>query len=260
MKAMILAAGLGTRLKPWTLHHPKALVPVNGKPMLERVVESLCAQGFDDITVNVHHFSDQIISFLNSRGWTDIKVSDESAQLLDTGGGILSAEQYLVDNDEPFLIHNVDILSDADLRGFMARHRDSGNDCSLLVSGRESSRKLIFGSSMELRGWHSLKENAFRPESYVEEAEDKEFAFSGIHIMSTKVFEDFRRLGLRGKFPIMDYYLSVDRECTVGGVLSENLHLIDIGKPETLSQAQRVIYNDGNFRGINGDGGPYHDF
>lgn len=123
MKAMILAAGLGTRLRPWTLQHPKALVPVGGIPMLHRVITSLTAQGFDDITVNIHHFGQQIIDFLNSKEYgTRINISDERGHLLDTGGGIVHASKFLCADAEPFLVHNVDILSDADLCGLMKAH------------------------------------------------------------------------------------------------------------------------------------------
>lgn len=120
MKAMILCAGLGTRLRPWTLSHPKALVPVGGVPMLERVIDKLRSQGFDYIVVNVHHFPEQIVDFLRQRDLgVKIAVSDESDRLLDTGGAIMKAEELLRFSDGPVLVHNVDILSDADLRGLM---------------------------------------------------------------------------------------------------------------------------------------------
>ena len=125
MKAMILCAGLGTRLRPWTLSHPKALVPVGGVPMLERVIDKLRSQGFDYIVVNVHHFPEQIVDFLRQRDLgVKIAVSDESDRLLDTGGAIMKAEELLRFSDGPVLVHNVDILSDADLRGLMQRHID----------------------------------------------------------------------------------------------------------------------------------------
>ncbi|MDE6382409.1 MAG: NTP transferase domain-containing protein, partial [Muribaculaceae bacterium] len=114
MKAFILAAGLGTRLRPWTLEHPKALVPVGGVPMLERVILRMRDQGFDDITVNVHHFADQIVDFLNARDFgVAVHISDERERLLDTGGAILHASRFLAADPAPFLVHNVDILSDA---------------------------------------------------------------------------------------------------------------------------------------------------
>ena len=120
MKAMILAAGLGTRLKPWTLTHPKALVPVGGVPMLERVIRKLEKEGFNDIVVNIHHFGEQIIDFLKSRQWqAHISISDERGELLDTGGGISRASGFLGANSQPFLVHNVDILSSADLSWVM---------------------------------------------------------------------------------------------------------------------------------------------
>ena len=140
---MILAAGLGTRLKPWTLEHPKALVPVDGIPMLERVILKLKSQGFDEIVVNVHHFAGQITDFLDSKDFgIKISISDERGGLLDTGGGLVHARHLL--EGEPFLVHNVDILSNADLSALMHFHESEGNDVTLLTSDRKSSRKLLF--------------------------------------------------------------------------------------------------------------------
>lgn len=243
MKAMILAAGLGTRLKPWTLSHPKALVPVRGVPMLKRVVDSLRRQGFDELVVNVHHFADQIVDYVHEQGWDDVRISDESGLLLDTGGGILHTEGLLSSTPEPFLVHNVDILSDADLRGLMTAHMESGADSTLLVSDRESSRRLIFDSEMTLRGWHSLTDDRYRLVGEPLTGGEKEYAFSGIHVMSPRVFDDMRRMGLTGKFPVMDYYLHPCREGIVKGHKADHLHLIDIGKPETLSRAQEADLN-----------------
>ena len=140
MKAFILAAGFGTRLKPWTLEHPKALVPVHGVPMLRRVIDKLRGYGFDSLTVNVHHFADQIVDYIKEEGLEDlVKVSDESEGILDTGGGLLNAApQLFVSDSDPVLVHNVDILSDAPLREIMARHELSGADISLVTSLRES--------------------------------------------------------------------------------------------------------------------------
>lgn len=243
-KAMILAAGLGTRLRPWTLNHPKALVPVGGVPMLERVAENLREQGFDSLLVNVHHFGDQIIDFISQKGWRDIAISDESDALLDTGGGILRAEKYLGADADPFLIHNVDILSNADLNALMQAHSDSGCDCTLLVSDRDSSRKLIFDKNMNLKGWHSIADNRFRPQGISLQEGDVELAFSGIHVMSPTVFDEMRRLGLSGKFPVMDFYLHKDNKLKIMGVKSENLRMLDIGKPNALEEAETFLLNN----------------
>lgn len=242
MNAMILAAGLGTRLKPWTLHHPKALVPVGGVPMLERVILKLKSQGFDSIVVNVHHFSGQIIDFLNDRDFgIDIVVSDESGCLLDTGGGLVRAHSLIDFDKGPLLVHNVDILSDADLGGLVTRHSASGCDATLLVSDRCSSRKLIFDEGMMLRGWHDLGKDSYRPENFRKEVGFMEYAFSGIHVLGKSALDEMEVLMGSGKFPVMDYYLSTERKCNVAGYAVEGLHLIDIGKPATLSQAERML-------------------
>lgn len=241
MKAFILAAGLGTRLKPWTLSHPKALVPVQGVPMLERVIATLRRQGFNDITVNIHHFGDQIIDFLTQNEIGEgVKISDERGCLLDTGGGILHAEPLLSSDSEPFLIHNVDILSDADLHGLMETHKATGADATLLVSNRKSSRRLVFDDDMRLRGWHSLKDNIFRPEGFLPDEGDKELSFSGIHVMATNVFDEMRRLGFSDVFPVMDFYLNPANRLNLYGYKNDSLHLLDIGKPETLAEANSL--------------------
>ncbi len=242
MKAMILAAGLGTRLKPWTLHHPKALVPVGGVSMLERVICSLQKQGFKKIIINIHHFGDQIIDFLKQTDFgVEVYVSDERGELLDTGGGILHASEFLrVDND-PFLIHNVDILSNADLAALMSWHKNKGNDATLLVSRRDSSRKLIVSDDMKLKGWHNLQSDEYRPLGIVPESTDCEFAFSGIHVMSVDMLQAMTDTGFKGAFPVMDFYLKNANRYEFGCKLSENLDLIDIGKPETLERANELF-------------------
>lgn len=242
MKAMILCAGLGTRLRPWTLSHPKALVPVGGVPMLERVIDKLRSQGFDYIVVNVHHFPEQIVDFLRQRDLgVKIAVSDESDRLLDTGGAIMKAEELLRFSDGPVLVHNVDILSDADLRGLMQRHIDSGADSTLLVSPRDSSRKLIFDESMRLRGWHHLEKDVCRPECYSKSCFDREYAFSGIHVVGAGVLEEMHRIEGDERFSIIDFLLSPENKCEIRGYVQESLQLIDIGKPATLSQAQLIF-------------------
>ena len=151
---MIFAAGLGTRLRPLTDHTPKALVSVAGKPMLERVILRLKEAGFNDITVNIHHFGEQIIEFLranNDFGIT-IHLSDERDMLLDTGGGIKKARPFL-DGNEPFLVHNADILSDINLAELYRHHRESNAEATLLVSQRQTSRYLLLDDANRLHGW-----------------------------------------------------------------------------------------------------------
>jgi len=239
MKAMILCAGLGTRLKPWTLEHPKALVPVGGVPMLQRVADRLFDMGFDDLTINVHHFASQIEDYVNagSLSASKLHISDETECLLDTGGGILNAERFLSSDDEPFLVHNVDILSDADLRSLFDYHKNSDNDVTLLVSDRKSDRKLIFDLNMNLKGWLNKKTGENRPSNLVISEEDRELSFSGIYVMSPIVFGMMRRHGFYGKFSIMDFLLGCFADVKIGGICQNRLSIIDIGKPETLKSA-----------------------
>ncbi len=241
---MILCAGLGTRLKPWTNEHPKALVPVGGVPMLRRVMEQLASQGFDEVTLNVHHFADQIYSYLSNEKLpaSSIDVSDETSMLLDTGGGILNASHILAKDSRPFLVHNVDILSNADLNMLYHIHLESGMQVSLLVSDRNSERKLVFDSSMRLKGWINLKTGVTRPSNLFIDVDDKVLAFSGIYVMSPEVFKIMKQYGYSGKFPIMDFFLAGHPELLIGGVCQIGLEIIDIGKPDTLHRANLSIH------------------
>ena len=240
MKAMIFAAGLGTRLKPLTDHMPKALVPVAGKPMLEHVIRKLIAAGCDEIVINVHHFADQIIDFVkaNHNFGITIHISDETDMLLDTGGGIKKASSFF---NEPFLIHNVDILSNIDLKSLYEYHLTSGNDATLLVSPRKTVRYLLFDEGNQLCGWVNKDTLQTKPEGFVYQPEvQKEYAFSGIHIVSPSLF-NYMGENWTGKFPIMDFYLQTCQEAQLGGYAKEDLQLIDIGKPETLAVAEEFI-------------------
>ena len=240
MKAMIFAAGLGTRLKPLTDHMPKALVPVAGKPMLEHVIQKLIAFGCDEIVINVHHFANQIIEFVkaNNNFGITIHISDETDMLLDTGGGIKKASSFF---QEPFLIHNVDILSNVDLKSLYEYHLTSGNDATLLVSPRKTVRYLLFDEGNRLCGWVNKDTLQTKPEGFVYQPEvQKEYAFSGIHIVSPSLF-NYMGENWIGKFPIMDFYLQTCQEAKLGGYAKEDLQLIDIGKPETLAVAEDFI-------------------
>ena len=181
---MIFAAGLGTRLKPLTDHMPKALVPVAGKPMLEHVICKLKDYGFTEIVINIHHFGQQIIDFLNANqnfGLT-IHISDERSLLLDTGGGINKASTFFKGN-EPFLIHNVDILSDTNLKELYEYHLKSGNDATLLASKRKTVRYLLFNNDDRLCGWVNKDTLQTKPEGFVyDPVLYREYAFSGIHV------------------------------------------------------------------------------
>ena len=240
---MILCAGLGTRLRPWTEKHPKALVPVGGVPMLSRVASRLMEQGFDDIVINVHHFADQVVSFVADDEVLNgvVSISDESERLLDTGGGILHAEELLSRGGGAFLVHNVDILSNADLRGLMREHMESARDVTLLVSDRKSDRKLVFDSGMNLKGWMNLKSGEVRPESLNVSDSDRALAFSGIYVMDPDVFAIMRANGFSGSFPIMDFFLAGIKGLRIGAKEQEGLEILDIGKPDTLHRANLRI-------------------
>lgn len=244
MKAFILAAGLGTRLRPFTLEHPKALVPVGGVPMLERVILRLRDEGFDSVIINVHHFASQIEEFLHSHDNFGLKVSisDERAELLDTGGALLHARPLIEDENEPLLIHNVDILSDAPLREVYSHHLRRGTMATLLVSDRDSSRRLAFAADGTLRGWVNLKDGLTRPEGYDPRREsDTLRAFSGIHVVTpSALFAEMERQGRSGCFPVMDFYLDAIGHSAVAAYEKASLRLIDIGKPATLAQADSL--------------------
>ena len=242
MKAMILAAGLGTRLKPWTLSHPKALVPVGGVAMLERVINSLKKQGFNELVINIHHFGEQIVEFMEDNDFgIKYDISDERDKLLDTGGGLLAAGKYLFSSDDtPFLVHNVDILSNADLAALMNFHLSSGNDVTLLTSGRESSRKLIFDQEGRLKGWHNISTGEYKPSDYISSEGGEEVSFSGIYVIGKKAIEALRTFSIEiGKdvFPVMDFFLSQCQRVRIGEMYASDLRLIDIGKPASLKQA-----------------------
>ena len=242
MKAMIFAAGLGTRLKPLTDHMPKALVPVAGKPMLEHVICKLKDNGFTEIVINIHHFGQQIIDFLNANqnfGLT-IHISDERDELLDTGGGIKKASTFFNGN-EPFLIHNVDILSNTNLKELYTYHVQSGNDATLLASKRQTIRYLLFNTDDRLRGWINKNTLQTKPEGFQYLPEHyREYAFSGIHVASPSLFQ-YMNEQWQGKFSIMDFYLNTCQQAQIGGFLKNELQLIDIGKPDTLKKAEEFL-------------------
>lgn len=235
---MIFAAGIGSRLKPLTDNIPKALIPVNGKPMLEHVILKLKAFGFDQIVINIHHLGEQIIDFLkaNNNFGIQIFISDEKDYLLDTGGGLKKAQQFL-QGDEPFLIHNADIISDIDLKKLYDSHLENNPLATLLVSQRETSRYLLFDKSNKLCGWRNRETGeikSFYP--YFDPSHYQEYAFGGIHVLSPQIFDWLQEW--TGRFSIINFYLSVCAKTNIRAYVAEDLHLLDIGKPETLAQAE----------------------
>ena len=240
MKAMIFAAGLGTRLRPLTDHTPKALVSVAGTPMLERVILRLKEAGFNDITVNIHHFGEQIIEFLranNDFGIT-IHLSDERDMLLDTGGGIKKARPFL-DGNEPFLVHNADILSDINLAELYRHHWESNAEATLLVSQRQTSRYLLLDDANRLHGWINKSTGETKPEGFsFQERQYKKMAFGGIHVISPSLFRYMESRQWEGKFSIIPFYLSVCETACIQGYPLQDRRWFDIGKPETLAKAE----------------------
>lgn len=241
MKAMIFAAGMGTRLKPLTDNTPKALIPIGGKPMLEHIILKLKNAGFDRLVINIHHEGQQILDFLsaNNNFGVHIDISNERDYLLDTGGGIKKAFQFL-NGKEPFLVHNVDIFSNVDLKHIYNRHKESDSLATLLVSKRNTSRYLLFDKKNLLCGWRNHETGEvksyfpdFDPQQY------NEYAFGGIHVISPKVFEWMDEW--TGKFPIINFYLSICARTRISAYPAENLHLLDIGKPEALEKAEEWI-------------------
>lgn len=228
MKAMILSAGLGTRLKPLTNNCPKALVEVAGKPLIVHAIEKLRSHGFVDIVVNVHHFADQMISFLGnySLPGVSIQISDESALLLDTGGAVYYARDYFNDH---FLVYNVDVITSLDLKLFYQTHIETKALATLAVSDRSSKRKLLFDSQNQLKG--RLIENE-------ETKHLRAFAFSGVHVISPHIFGIAKK---RGAFSIIDLYLEL---CSTQKILAYNhsgTYWLDAGKPEALVKAQEYL-------------------
>ena len=258
-QAMIFAAGLGTRLKPLTDTMPKALVPVGGTPLLDIIINRLREQGYDRFIVNIHHFSQMIIDHVAQQDYAPlVRFSDESDELLETGGGLKKAAP-LFDDNEPILIHNVDILDNVDF-GWFSRQHLPDEDAVLLVSKRKTKRYLLFDNAMRLKGWINNETGEIRsPFPWLREAEihiDNDlnvvaaanstlytlhsslnaFAFSGIHSFSPRLFPLMDQFPER--FPIIDFYLSICHRSKIVGLVKDDLRLMDVGKIETLDQAE----------------------
>ena len=251
MKAMIFAAGLGTRLKPITDTMPKALVPVCGQPLLYHVITKLVAAGYDDLVVNVHHFPDQIIHYLHSHDFgAHIAVSDERDFLRETGGGIKYARPLLVkeeipgqagnDGNEPFLVHNVDIVSNLDLWWLQEQHREDAL-ATLVVSERKTQRYFLFDEGGRMKGWTNIATGEVRsPFPDIDPERCRKLAFAGIHLISPAIFDAFDRYGFGDRFSIVDFYLRACADYPIYAAVPPDFTLVDVGKKETLSEAERV--------------------
>lgn len=235
MKGMILAAGLGTRLKPFTENHPKALLPVNGRSLLQRNIAYLQSFGVNDIVVNVHHFADQIINTIKeNNGWgATITVSDETDEILETGGGLKKAGFFLQDAAEPFVLMNADMLTDLDLGAMRNLHTQSSVLATLAVTNRSTSRYLLFDDNNILCGWLNEKTGEQKGKAGTKKA------FSGIHIISPQIFKHIKE---DGKFSMIDLYLRLAFEgFAVNCFDHSNGKLLDVGKPEAVLIAAEMF-------------------
>jgi NDP-sugar pyrophosphorylase family protein len=238
MKAMILAAGRGTRLKSLTENTPKALVKAGAMSLLERLIMKMKVQGVSSIVINLHHHSGQIVDFLRHNNNFDIPIyiSDETEVLLDTGGGILHAAP-LLDGDDPVIVHNVDILSDLDLGKIYRKHIESNALVTLAVKNRKTSRYLLFDEKLHMRGW----ENQNTGEKIIPGGDATAltpFAFSGIHVISPALFP---LISEKGVFSIIDTYLRLCKDHHIRGYRHDQGLWIDAGKPEGLEMANMLL-------------------
>lgn len=237
MKAMILAAGLGTRLKPFTDEHPKALAVINGKSLLQRNIEYLASFGITDVIVNIHHFPDQITDTLKkNKGFgSNVTISDEKDQLLETGGGLMKAKDFF-DEKESFVLMNVDILTDMDLGKMIKNHTSSKGLATLAVTKRKTTRYFLFDELETLCGW----KNSITREQKISKEAPKVFkkAFSGIHIISPQIFSLIK---MKGKFSMVDVYLALCKTHTITGFDHSISKFIDVGKPESIAMAEEIF-------------------
>lgn len=253
MNALIFAAGLGTRLKPLTDTMPKAMVPINGKPLVQILIEKLKQIGVEEIVINVHHFAQQIIDFVqaNNSFGINIKFSDETDMLLETGGGLKKAAK-LFSNDAPILVHNVDILSNADLKELyegasfishavaLAPTTKNVMGAYMLVSYRETQRYLLFDDDNNLVGWTNIATGQIKsPYTDLDVNKYHKYAFSGIQVFNPEI------LGMmdawEGKFSIIDFYLSICDKVQIKCCPNDNLSLLDVGKLDTIKKAEDFL-------------------
>ena len=243
MHAMIFAAGLGTRFKPWTDHHPKALALVNGKSLLQRNIEYLQQHGIREVIVNVHHFSDQMTHAIKeNQGWgSQILISDETEELLETGGGLLKAEA-LFPAGQPFLSCNADFLTDLNIENLLAFHRQHKALISFGVTSRKSSRQLLFDHSGRLQGWENTQTGETRPATLpLPRQELKGLAYSCVVVYEYDVFRLMKEKGFSGKFSIIDVYLALAPDHLILGYDHSGDRLVDVGKPESVAVAEALF-------------------
>ena len=237
MKAMIFSAGLGTRFKPWTDKHPKALAVVNGKSLLQRNIEFLKQFGITDVLVNVHHFADKVIeTIITTKGWgSKITISDERDELLETGGGLLKAKEFFTPG-EKFITCNADILTDLDINKLIAFHAEKKALISFGVTKRKTSRYLLFDENDRLCGWR----NATTGEDRISITKNKyiEKAYSCVVVFEYEVFRLMEEKGFNGKFSLIDVYLALASEYAIYGYDHTGDRLVDVGKPDSIAIAE----------------------
>ena len=244
MKAFLLAAGLGTRLAPFTNNHPKALAVVGGKTLLQRSIEYLQSAGIYEVVVNVHHFAGQIEEALAAgKGWgSTVQISDEREAVLETGGGLLKAAPLLAPEGsgpaggEAVVILNVDVLTDLDLKQLIAAHKKSGAAATLAVMQRSSSRYLLFDGGGRLCGWRNEKTGAEKMPLDCENT--MPFAFSGIQLVSQDFIRGIRR---QGKFGLVDAYLDAAPKQQILAYDHSGGLFLDLGKPEAILEAEKYL-------------------
>ena len=237
MKAIIFAAGLGTRFKPWTDAHPKALAMVNGKSLLQRNIEYLQQYGITEVVVNVHHFANQIREAIEENdGWgSNISISDETEEVLETGGGLMKA-RHLLEGDEPFISLNVDILTNLDLGKLIAYHQQHRPLITMGVTNRKSSRVLLFDEENRLCGW----KNAQTGEEIISIPKPNliERAYSCVVVYEPKIFSLIQQ---QGKFSIIAAYLDLAAANSIIGIDHSGDKLVDVGKPESVPIAEALF-------------------
>lgn len=240
VKALLLAAGLGTRLKPFTDKHPKALATVHGSTLLEWNIRYLQRFGIEDVIVNVHHFADQIEETLraNNGFGSRVTISDERDEVLETGGGLLKAAPFF-SGEDAFVVMNVDALTNLDLGAMLEQHRRQSPIATLAIQQRETTRFLLFDEELRLCGWRNIGPPLIERTAR-ECAEPKGFGFVGVQILTPAFLQS---IGRTGKFSIIDSYMDAAPEHEVLGYDCTDALFIDVGKPESLARAAELFKN-----------------